>query len=90
MKSSALPIVERGRIQLLRPSVAYATSRSARVACAAAIKTKNDAENRNRGYEVQIEGSHLGEKVQRTRGNIQSNDQPHSQVGVAEAPNNSK
>ena len=60
------------------------------MACAAAIKTKNDAENRNRGYEGQIEGSHLGEKVQRTRGNIQSNDQPHSQVGVAESHNNTK
>ena len=53
-------------------------------------KTKNDRENRRRGYEVQIEDPYLGVNMQRTRGNIQSNDQTHSQVGVEEAPNNTK
>ena len=53
-------------------------------------KNKNDMENRQRGYEGQIEGSHVGEKIERTRGHTQSNDQPHSQVGVAEATNNTK
>ena len=49
------------------------TSRSARVAYAAAIKTKNDTENRKRGYEVQIEGPYMVEKLQKTRGNIKNN-----------------
>ena len=38
------------------------TSGSARLACATAIKTKNDRENRKRGYESQIEGYYPGEK----------------------------
>ena len=59
------------------------TSRSTRVACAAAIKTKNYRENRKRGYEGIIEGSHSGEKIQRTRGHIQSNNQTNIQMGVA-------
>ena len=32
----------------------------------------------------------MGEKMHITRGHIQSNEQPHSQVGVAEASNNTK
>ena len=66
------------------------TSGSAQVACAAAIKTKNDRENRKRGYEVQIDKPYPGGKMQSTRGYVQSNDQHHSQVGVVEAPNNRK
>ena len=65
------------------------TSRSARVMCVAAIYIKKQR-NRNRGYEGQIEGTYPGEKMQRTRVHIQSNDQPHIQVGVAEAPNNTR
>ena len=42
------------RVKFLDPS----TSVSARVVCAAAIKTKNDRENRKIGYEAQIEGSY--------------------------------
>ena len=38
------------------------TSRSSQVACAAAIK-KNYRENRNRGYEFQIEEPYLVEKI---------------------------
>ena len=37
-----------------------------------------------------MEEPYLGGKMQRTRGHIQSNEQPHSQVGVAESPNNTK
>ena len=66
------------------------TSRSARVTCAEDIKKKIDRENRKIGYEGQMEEPYLGGKMQRTRGHIQSNDQPHSQVGVAESPNNTK
>ena len=62
------------------------TSRSARVACASAIKTKNDREKRKRGYEGQIEEPYPGGNFQRTRGNIQRNEQIHSQVGVVESP----
>ena len=43
------------------------TSRSTRVACVSAIKTKIDRENRKRGYEGQIEGPYLSEKIPRTR-----------------------
>ena len=42
--------------------VVPSNSRSARVACAEAIKTKNDRENRKIGYEGQIEGSYPVEK----------------------------
>ena len=42
------------------------------------------------GYESQIEGLYQSEKMKSTRGHIQSNNQPHGQVGVAEAPNNMK
>ena len=44
------------------------TSSSALVACASAMQTKNDRENRRIGYEGQIEGSYLGENsnVKRT------------------------
>ena len=57
------------------------TSRSERVACAAVLK-KNDRENLNRGYEIQIEETYSLEKMQRTRGPIQRNEQIHNQVGV--------
>ena len=50
-----------------------------------ATKTKNDRENRKRGYEVQIEEHYPGEKLQSTRGPLQRNEQIHSQVGVLEA-----
>ena len=60
------------------------------MACVAAIKTKNDKENRKRGYEGQIEGSYLVEKLQRTRGNIQRNDQLHSKMSVIEEPTNTQ
>ena len=66
------------------------TSRSAQVACATVIKTKNDNYNRNQGYDIQIEGPYLVEKLQRTRGHTQSNYQPHSHVRVVEEPNNTK
>ena len=56
------------------------------MACAAAIKTKNDRENLNRGYEGQIEGSYLGEKLQMSRGPTQSSYQMHSQVSMSETP----
>ena len=46
----------------------------------------NDRENRNIGYEVQIEVSHLGKKIQRARGPAQRSDQNFSQVGVTESP----
>ena len=58
------------------------TSTPAQVACAAAIKTEKGRENCKKGYEGQIEGSYLGDKMKSTIGRIQSNDQPHSQVGV--------
>ena len=61
-------------------------SRSAQVACAAAIKTNNYRENRKRGCEGQIEDLYLFEKLQRTIWPIQRNNQIHSQVGVSEAP----
>ena len=51
---------------------------------------KIDRKNRKKGYEDQIEGPYPSEKVQRKIGHIQGNDQPHSQVGVTEAPNNTK
>ena len=50
-------------------------------------KQKNDRENRKICYQVRIEGPYPVEKLQRTRGNIQSNRQIRSQVGVGEAPN---
>ena len=62
------------------------TSRSARVACAAAIKTKNYREKRRRGYEGQIEDPYLVENFQRKRGPIKMNDQINIKVGVEEAP----
>ena len=62
------------------------TSRSAQVACVAAIKTKNDRENYKRGYEVQRETSYPVEKLQKTKGNIQSNDQLHSQLSMVKLP----
>ena len=62
------------------------TSRSSIVVCLAAIKNKHDRENYNRGYEGQIEGSYLGEKLLRARGPTQSSDQIHSQVRMVEAP----
>ena len=66
------------------------TSRSTRVACAEPIKAKNDRENLNRGYEVQIEGPYLVEKLQSTRGHIQISGQPRTQAIVAEASNKNK
>ena len=66
------------------------TSRSIQVEYVAAIKTKNYRENHMIGCEVQKEGSYFGEDIQRTRVHIQRNDQHHSQLGVAEAPNNKK
>ena len=59
------------------------TSRSAQVACAASIKTKDYIENRKRGCEVQIEEPYPVGKLKSTRGPIQRNEQIHSQVGVA-------
>ena len=56
------------------------------VACATAIKTKNYREKRKRGYEVQIEKPYPVEKLQRTRGPIQVNEQINSQVEVLESP----
>ena len=43
------------------------TSRYALLACALDIKTKNDRENRKRGYEVQIEGPYPGENAKGQR-----------------------
>ena len=63
------------------------TSRSEQVACATTIKTKNGRENGKRGYEVQIEGSIMGEKLQRERGTSKISERIHSQVSVSEAPN---
>ena len=63
------------------------TSRSARVACVADIKTKTDRENHKRGYESQIEYPYPVENFQRTRGPIQRNEKNHSQVVVAETLN---
>ena len=55
--------------------------------CIIYINKKNDRENRKICYQVRIEGPYPVEKLQRTRGNIQSNRQIRSQVGVGEAPN---
>ena len=63
------------------------TPRSVLVACTAAIKTKNNKENRKRGYEGQIEEPYLVEKFQKKIGPIKRNEQINSQVGVEEAPN---
>ena len=89
-QSSDIPIVEQGRIQLFRSGIAYVwngwsiylNTRTSGVC--SSYKNKNDRENSKKGYESQIEGSYLGDKMQRTIGHIQSNDQPHSQVGVPE------
>ena len=62
------------------------TSRSAKMACAATMQTKNYREIHKRGYEGQIEDPYPGEKMQRTRGPVQINEQIHIQVGVEEAP----
>ena len=66
------------------------TSRFARVLCVAYIKRRNDRGNLKRYYKGQIEGPYPSKKMHRKRDNIQRNDQPYSQVGVAEAPNNTK
>ena len=63
------------------------TSRSARVACAANIKTKNCRENSKKRYEGQVEDPYQVEILQVTREPIQHNEQVHSQVGVQEARN---
>ena len=60
------------------------------MAFVSAIKTKNDRENRKRGYEVQIEEPYPVEKLKIKIGHVQSNYQPHSQVSLAEAPNSMK
>ena len=52
------------------------TSRSVWVACAAAIKTKNDRENRKRGYEEQIKGSYPVENFAKDKGTY-SKQQPN-------------
>ena len=61
------------------------TPRSAKMACAAAMKTKNEREIHKRGYEFQIEDPYPGKKLQRTIGPVQINEQIHIQVGVEDA-----
>ena len=63
---------------LMYEMVDPSTSRPAQVTCAAAIKNNNNRENRNRGYEDQIEGPYSVGKIQNTREHIKSNDQLHS------------
>ena len=58
------------------------TSRYSRVVCMIAMRTKNDRDNRRSGYEIQIEWPYPVEKLQSTRGTIQSNEQIYSQVSV--------
>ena len=55
------------------------------MACAAAIKTKNDRENRKRGYEGQMKDHYPDEKLQRIIGPIQRNEKILSQMVVVEA-----
>ena len=52
------------------------------------IYEENESENCKRGYEIQIEEPYLGEKLQRTRGLVQHNEQIHIQVRVVKAPTN--
>ena len=49
------------------------------------MKTNNDRENRKKYCEGQIERTYLVEKLQSTRGNIQSNKPLHIQVSMEEA-----
>ena len=56
--------------------------------CESAIK--NDKENRNWGYEEQVEGSYPGEKMQMARWPTQSSDQIHGWVIIKEARNNTQ
>ena len=74
----------------MREMVDISTSTHARVACAAAIKTKKAEKIARKVMTGQIEGYYLGDKVQRTICHIQSNEQPHIQVGVTEETNNPK
>ena len=93
MQRSAIPIIKLGWIQLGISGITqvwngwsiYLKFRTSGMC--GRNKNKNVWENRKRGYEGQIEDPYLVEKLQRKRGPIQSNDQIHSQVVVAEAPN---
>ena len=52
----------------------------------AVTHTKNDIENLKRGYEFQIKGSYPVEKLQMSRGHIESNEKINSQVSMKKEP----
>ena len=47
---------------------------------------RHDIKNRKRGYDIQAEGSYLGEILQRARVTDQNGNKMHGQVSITEAP----
>ena len=69
------------------------TSRTTRVACASATKTKFDnilGDIQKRGHDEQGEGFYHGEISQIERGSFQNSDQSHIQVILSESPKKMK
>ena len=95
-QSSDIPITEQRSIQLFRLSISYVWNgrliylKVRTIGVWDIYENKNERENRKIFYEGQIEKPNLGGKIQRAIGYIQRNDQPHSQVVVAQEPNNTK